>query len=168
MEKHDCNHEREFGEITTLLAKVSKEVYGNGEDGLSKTVPRLEMKINDLCGSVASHTKVISNFIEYQASHNGEEKGKKEEEVRTAIATELKSTRKRDKIQRVFLFIMAFIAVIGLSLTAYFSFTSNKQLPKVEDKLTNEIRLMDGVSKVQRNGYVKINDNGLTDSVKVR
>ena len=33
---------------------------------------------------------------------------------------------------------------------------------------SNEIRLMDGVSKVQRNGYVKINDNGLTDSIKVR
>jgi len=38
----------------------------------------------------------------------------------------------------------------------------------IEAQITKEIRLMDGVSKVQRNGYVKVNDGGFTDSIKYR
>ena len=36
------------------------------------------------------------------------------------------------------------------------------------DTLRTEIRLMNGISKTTRNGYVKYNDFGLTDSVKIR
>ena len=36
------------------------------------------------------------------------------------------------------------------------------------DTLRTEIRLMDGISKTTRNGYVKYNDYGLTDSIKIR
>ena len=61
------------------------------------------------------------------------------------------------------------VAVIGIIFGLFKTFNSfTGKVNDVEEKITNEIRLMDGVSKVQRNGYVKINDNGLTDSIKVR
>lgn len=171
MVTHVCKQEREIGEITVLLGRISKEVYGNGEQGLTKTVPRLEGKINDLVGSVAAHTKIISNFIEFQASHNGEKKGKKEEEekerdtkIRERIAEELKATQKRDKTQRVFLFVMAGLVFIGLIINAYFGFKNSK----VPEQIKTSIDNMEGISKVTRSGYVKYNDGGLSDSIKIK
>lgn len=164
-------YENEIGRITALLDRISSDVYGNGQVGIAKSVPRLEEKINNLVGSVASHTKVISNFIEFQANHAGEIKGKKELEEREKIITELKSTQKRDKIQRRFLFVMAVIAVIGLSLTAYFGFRTAKvpaQLQQTEQTIRNSIDKMDGVSKITRGGYIKYNDGGLSDSIKIK
>jgi hypothetical protein len=166
-----CSKEKELGEITVILDRLSKEVLGNHQEGLAKTVPRLESKINDLVGSVASHTKVISNFIEFQASHNGEIKGKKELEERERIAKELRTTQKRDKIQRRFLYVMAIIAATGLSLTAYFGYTNRKvpiQIQETKEEIKKSIDLQEGISKITRGGYVKYNDQGLSDSIKLK
>ena len=70
MENHDCIHEREWGEVLPMLQKISKEVYGNGEDGLIKTVPRLEEKINNLVSAQTAHTKVISDLLTFQGNRN--------------------------------------------------------------------------------------------------
>jgi len=62
------------------------------------------------------------------------------------------------------------IAVLG-SIYGFIKITNNHTniaIDKSTENLTKEIRLMDGVSKVQRNGYVKVNDGGLTDSIKYR
>jgi cell division septal protein FtsQ len=117
-----------------------------------------------------SHTRIISNFIEFQASHNGEAKGKKELEEREKIAKELESTQRRDKIQRRFLFIMATIAAGGLCLTAYFGFINSKRSDKAvkNTEITNEkLDIMDnsGLSRAyqeikQEKGVLKL------DSIK--
>lgn len=167
MDEHKCNKESEFGEIATILNRLSKEVLGNHQEGLAKTVPRLESKINDLVCGVASHTKVISNFIEFQASHNGEIKGRKELEERERIAKELKTTQKRDKIQRIFLYVMAIIAASGLAITAYYSYTNSLKITTTESTLKKE-RLQEGISKVTRGGYIKYNNEGLSDSIKLK
>jgi hypothetical protein len=127
MPEHDCIQQKEIGRISAILDKISKEVYGNHEAGLVKTIPRLEEKINNLAGSVASHTNVISSFIEFQATHNGEVRSKKEMEERAKIAIDLLATQKRDKMQKIFMSIMAIIAACGLTLTAYFGFINNKK-----------------------------------------
>ena len=72
-------------------------IYESQINKLVDSVPRLEEKINNLVGSMASHTQVISKFIEFQAKYNGEEKGKKELEERELIASELRAIEKRDK-----------------------------------------------------------------------
>lgn len=63
------------------------------------------------------------------------------------------------------------ISVLVLCVIVSFIATKNNIKAEVENtkaSLTEEIRLMDGVSKVTRNGMVKYNDFGLTDSIKVR
>jgi hypothetical protein len=135
MSEHDCIQEKEIGKITAILEKVSKEVYGNGDAGLVKTIPRLEEKINNLVGSVASHTNVISSFIEFQATHNGEVRTKKEIEEREKIADDLKATQRRDKIQRRFLYISAILITIGLGINAYFGFRNNKNGEAINTKV---------------------------------
>ena len=62
------------------------------------------------------------------------------------------------------------IAVIGVVFGLYKTFNNfASKVNEVEEKITNEIRLMDGVSKETRGGTVKYRDiNGFTDSVKVR
>jgi cell division protein FtsB len=146
-------------------------IYKNQIDKLVDTVPRLEEKINNLSGSVTAHTKIISDFIEFQAKHDGESKGKKELEARLLIARELKATQKRDKIQRRFLYIMAIIAAVGLALTAYFGYKNRKMPEKLEETketIKNSIDGIEGISKVTRGGYVKYNDSGLSDSIKIK
>ena len=61
------------------------------------------------------------------------------------------------------------VAVIGIVFGLYKTFNSfTGKVNEVEEKITNEIRLMDGVSKETR-GYVKYRDEmGFTDSVKVQ
>ena len=113
MAEHNCIQEKQIGEITAILGRISKEVYGNGDAGLIKTIPRLEEKINNLVGSVSSHTKIISNFIEFQATHNGEEKGKKDNEARALVAQELQQTQRRDMWYRI-------LTILGLAVAIYF------------------------------------------------
>lgn len=146
-------------------------LYKDQINKLVDSVPRLEEKINSLVGSVSAHTQIISNFIEFQARHNGEEKGKKELEARLLIAKELEVTQDRDKKQLRFWKIMAVIAAIGLCLTAYFGFKTSKmpsQLEDTKETIKKEIRMQGGVSKVTRGGYVRYNDNGLSDSIKIK
>lgn len=175
MVTHVCKQEREIGEITAILGKISKEIYGNGDVGLAKTVPRLEDKINNLNGSVAAHTKVISDFITFQAKHNGEEHGKKEEEererdakIRERIAEELRATQKRDKTQRIFLFVMAGLVFAGICVNVYLGFRNSQKIDTTKTSISSEIKQQEGISKVTRSGYVKYNEGGLSDSVKLK
>jgi peptidoglycan hydrolase CwlO-like protein len=146
-------------------------IYKEQINKLVDSVPRLEVQITTLTGSVAAHTKIISDFIAFQAEHNGESKGEKEIEARLLIAKELEATQKRDKTSRRFLYVMAVIGVIGLLLTAYFSFKSSKapeQIQQTEQNIKQRIDLQEGISKVTRGGYVKYNDQGLSDSIKIK
>lgn len=124
--EHYCEHEREWGEVTTLLSKISKDVYGNGDEGLVKTVPRLEGKINSLVTAVASHTTVVSQLLEYQARTNGESRQKKEDDSAKLIADELVRQRIRDHWQRVMWVIMASVGIAGIILSVYLGIKSNK------------------------------------------
>jgi hypothetical protein len=157
-----CIKENELGKITAILDRIESDIYGNGKEGIFNSIPRIEGKINDLSGSVISHTRVISNFIEFQAKYNSEEKGKKEQEEREKIAKELETTKKRDKTQKIFLFVMAGLVLLGLIINAYFGF-KNSKVP-IKESIDN----MDGISKVTREGYIKYNDNGLSDSIKIK
>lgn len=119
MEEHQCLKENELGKISSILDKVSKEVYGNGEVGLSKSVPRMEEKINNLTSSVAAHTVVVTKLLEFQTIQFGEGKAKKEIEDRQLIASELKVREKRDRLQRIFWFVMALIGIIGICVSVF-------------------------------------------------
>jgi hypothetical protein len=91
----------------------------------------MEEKINNLAGAVASHTKVIATFLEFQATHNGSVQGKKELEELERIKVELQDTQRRDKIQKRFLYIMASLSLVTLIILAYNSFAGGKKQDKI-------------------------------------
>jgi hypothetical protein len=128
MTEHDCLHEKDIGGITAILNKIKSDVYGNGQEGLVRTIPRLEEKINNLVTSVASHTTVISKFIEFQATHTGEEKTKKDMESKQLIASELKQTQRRDTWYRI-------LTIIGLVIILFGLYLNNRKSNKIEKRV---------------------------------
>jgi hypothetical protein len=62
---------------------------------------------------------------------------------------------------------MAFIVASGVIISAYFSINNNKKIGNPKDTLTKEIRNQEGISKVTKGGYVKYNDQGESDSVRI-
>ena len=64
-------NDNEIGKISALLERISSDVYGNGREGLIKSITRMEEKVDNLSSSVTYHTHVISNFIEFQAKYDG-------------------------------------------------------------------------------------------------
>jgi len=65
---HACTQESEISRITTLLGRIIKEFYGNGQKGIAREFPELRTAVENLTATVAAQTKVISDLLEFQAS----------------------------------------------------------------------------------------------------
>ena len=130
-----CKYEEKIGEITAILAKISADVYGNGQEGLVKTIPRLEGKIDNLGSTTAAHTNIITKLVEFQATHNGKELGKKEVEARQIIADNLKRQRKKDMFWKI-----ATILTIIITATGVFIAFDNR-MHKSQAQLRDEIEM---------------------------
>jgi hypothetical protein len=99
MGPHICNKENELGKMSAILDKISSEVYGNGQLGLAKTVPRLEEKISQLSDTIihtntaiAAQTTVIANLVSFQDSLLGADKYKKGKKLSAASWTAIISS----------------------------------------------------------------------------
>ena len=131
-DQHCCIHEREFGMLISTLQKVTKDVYGNGQIGIAQPIPRLEEKINNLSNSVASHTAVIANFIQFQGEHLGEKQQEKDDKENDRIRRELILTKKRDRRQFFFWVVAAIVAVLSLWAVLYKTFDNGSKLNAVK------------------------------------
>jgi hypothetical protein len=66
------------------------------------------------------------------------------------------------------LIIIGFIITIGVAVWTKADVKNNgKKVEAVQDTLKTEIRMQEGISKVTRGGFVKYNDAGLSDSIKI-
>ena len=128
MAEHPCIHEEDLGKMTALLEKISSEIYGNGQLGLSKTIPRLEEKINTLVGTTAAHTNTIANLVTFQATHEGEERGKK-------IASDLVRQKRKDSFWRI----TTIVAIIVSALGVFFLLNPGQKKLQSEQEVTNQI-----------------------------
>lgn len=61
--------------MNTVLKGLVKEIYGNGREGLSKTVPRLEGKVDDMNESLILLTTNISALTKYISADEGYNRG---------------------------------------------------------------------------------------------
>ena len=113
---HICLHEEELGKMTAILDKVSNEVYGNGQEGLSKTIPRLEQEVHNLVNTTAAHTNAIANLVSFQATHNGEEIGKKQTLEEKTIADNLARQKRQDMYWKLATIATIILTAIGLYL----------------------------------------------------
>jgi hypothetical protein len=79
--ERQCLKENEIAKITTLMERMIKEFYGNGQEGLSKSIPKLQNQIATLIETTAAQGKAISGLAkavteitsieEYKEKHAG-------------------------------------------------------------------------------------------------
>jgi len=64
--EHICGKEAEISQLMTIMNNIVKEHYGNGREGIVKTIPRLEESIQNLTETLRGNTTVIANLVEFQ------------------------------------------------------------------------------------------------------
>jgi hypothetical protein len=58
--EHQCLHEQDFGKLIAIQTNIIKEFYGNGHEGMSKTIPRMQVQLASLTEAVAGQSTAIS------------------------------------------------------------------------------------------------------------
>jgi len=138
-EVHTCNKEGILARITENITSIHGDVTEIKGD-----VKEVNSQYRELLVEVTKVSGSLENF---------------KVEVRTAVIASDKGFSKVTKI------IGIVIAVVMMTI-AYFGLT--KKVGTTETTIKQEIRQQEGISKVTRSGYVKFNDGGLSDSVKVK
>lgn len=70
-----CKHDADFGGMNTVLKGLVKEIYGNGREGLAKTVPVLSGKVDDMNETLTLLSTNISALTKYISEDQGYNKG---------------------------------------------------------------------------------------------
>jgi hypothetical protein len=148
---HNCTEKETLNRLSQLLV-------GNGhpEDGYVYKVIEMGKQVSDINEKLTGISGIVKELHEESTSKRAINKTDKE------IKAE-----KRLVWQKWIQTGMFIIAAFGLIVTAYFSYNSDRKIGKPKDTLTKEIRSQEGISKVTRGGYVKYNDQGISDSVKI-
>jgi len=156
-----CAQNQNIADIKSDLNSLHEIIDGNGKQGM-KTHIALLMESTEQIRKKLSGTMEVNTELEItRRVREQEEKLRKEFEDKKNV--------KFSKAVKIIGLIFTVIAVCTSVTLGVLSFINTNKIPVVEDKLTNEIRLMDGVSKQSRGGYVKYQDSmGFTDSVKVQ
>lgn len=104
---HECNQEKQIGELVSKIELITKEFYGNGREGMITIVPRLETKINSIADSIAAQATLISALTKTITETTAVEQFKDKSFTRRTISWQTAS-----------LFI-AGIMSIGIAVAAY-------------------------------------------------
>ena len=108
---HICINEKELGAIQSNLSKLDKEIFGNGSDGLAKTVPVLTEKIGELCKTISALQTAVSGLTKF------------EEEELTRRATQKDIEEKNNKSYcKNLKTISTVIAFLGMAGVMFFGF----------------------------------------------
>lgn len=59
-EGHFCIQQEDIGKVLGILTNVVKEFYGNGTEGLSKTIPKLQVQVSTLIETSSANCTAIS------------------------------------------------------------------------------------------------------------
>jgi hypothetical protein len=146
---HVCAEEERLKRIELILV-------GNGhpEEGYIYKVMDMGKHIGDINAKLTVIGTVVAELYSESTS--------KKEVIKT-------TREKRNEWIKVVMFI---VGVLSLIVLAYNSLKVPKQLIETKQEINKRIDLQDGVSKVTRSitgeKWVKYNDEGLSDSVKIK
>ena len=79
---HICVNEKEIGAMQNSIGRFEKELFGNGKEGLTQTVPVLTAKIDVLVNTVEGLRVTVSGFARFEADMIAQCKAQKELEER--------------------------------------------------------------------------------------
>lgn len=71
MSEHNCIQEKELGELKSSVTRFGKELFGNGKEGLSATVPKLTVEVTSLKESINDLRTVISGLNRFMDETKG-------------------------------------------------------------------------------------------------
>lgn len=71
MAEHDCIQEKELGELRSSVSRFGKEIFGNGKEGLSTTVPKLTVEVANLKDSIDDLRTAISGLNRFMNEERG-------------------------------------------------------------------------------------------------
>ena len=148
----DKKNETQFATIENMFRGITNLITAENKD--------MRTSIDNLTVKVTQQNHSVRKLNEWKAEIVGEEKGKLKTNTETRAVL-------RKKIQIV----MCVIGILALCCSAYFSYKGSKvpkQLIETKNVLKKRIDQQEGVSKVTRSGFVKYNDSGLSDSIKIR
>jgi len=71
-----CRKEAEIAEMHTDIKTLKRIVMGNGQPGLSVTVPELATNVKELNGTIGNLTTGVSGLLKFQENQLGIQQGK--------------------------------------------------------------------------------------------
>ncbi len=89
---HHCTKESEIGEMCGLLRRVVDKVFGNGQPGLSITVPELSIKIDNLSEKIVGLSTNVSALMKYTAEDTGANRAVEKKKLSSAQWTAIISS----------------------------------------------------------------------------
>jgi len=72
------------------------------------------------------------------------------------------------KYPKLFISIISILVIVAIFTFYGLTININNKVKNSETTIKEEIRNMEGVSKVTRGGYVRYNNGGLSDSIKIK
>ena len=180
---HKCSEKNTIIQLLENNQKLNLIIGGNGdpEKGLAfiaksniQAIAVIKEDItyikNKLSATITAATTAASSLEQYKLEVKNFELGKEsvESEIekdveRQNVAKSLALTKSRDMWYKIF-------TIVGLAIAIYFGVRNNRipaQLEATKEEINTRIDQQDGVSKVTRGGYVKYNDQGMSDSIKL-
>lgn len=155
---------------TGLAFKMEKSIDDISE--IKTTILDIKDKLNETIIAASTAASSLEKYkLEVKSFENGKEDAeekaainRKNEEDKIHVAKSLALQKNRDMWYKIF-------TIIGLAIAIYFGVKNNKipeQLESAKQEINTRIKQQEGISKVTRSGYVKYNDQGLSDSVKIK
>lgn len=187
---HKCSEKNTIIQLLENNRKLNLIIGGNGdpEKGLAfiaksniQAIAVIKEDItyikNKLSATITAATTAASSLEQYKLEVKNFELGKEsveseieKDEERKNVARSLALTQRRDLWYKIFTSAGLIVTIIGLAIAIYFGVRNDKipaQLEATKEEINTKIEQGDGVSKVTRGGYVKYNDQGMSDSIKL-
>jgi hypothetical protein len=136
---------------------------------IKEDIAVIKIKIDE---TIIAASTAASSLEKYKIEVASFENGKNDAEEKLKLAQDLKKKEEKENWQRTIWIVMAVFAFIGLGMNLYFNIKGHNStvhhVEAVQDTIRQEIRYQEGISKVKRSGYVLYNDEGLSDSIKIK
>jgi hypothetical protein len=87
--EHSCIHEQDFGKLIAIQTNIIKEFYGNGHEGMSKTIPRMQVQLASLTEAVAGQSTAISALAKAVTEINTVSSYREKEKLSTRQRTQI-------------------------------------------------------------------------------
>lgn len=73
-----CKHDSEFGEMRSVVKGLVKEIYGNGQRGLARSIPEMSTRIDTLIMETAELKTAVSGILRFVSEEEGRGKERRE------------------------------------------------------------------------------------------